>query len=90
MADLHVNTDGLMSAATTGDDVAASLAESTTGFQGGNRQGHAGVAAMDAALASIRESQSGRAAEFAYGLRVTTGSYRRTDDDGAQKIVVSL
>ncbi|BBX25330.1 MULTISPECIES: type VII secretion target [Mycolicibacterium] len=90
MADLRVNTDGLTSAAMTGDDVAASLATSTAGGPGGNRQGHAGVAAMDAALTSVRDRQSGRASELADGLRVATGSYQTTDSDGADDIAVTL
>ncbi|MGV0812734.1 hypothetical protein ABQF34_12305 [Mycolicibacterium boenickei] len=90
MADLRVNTDGLTSAAITGDDVAASLATSTTGAHRGNRRGHVGVAAMDAALAAIRARQSGRASDFADGLRVATGSYQTTDSDGADDIAVTL
>lgn len=90
LADLHVNTQGLASAAVVGDDVAASLAADVTGGCRGSRQGHAGVAAMDEALASAREHQSSRATEFADSLRVSAGSYRHADDDGASDIVVTI
>lgn len=90
MADLRVDTDGLALAAGTGDDIVASLAANVTGNHGGNRRGHAGVAAMDAALASARERQSGRATEFADGLRVANTSYRSTDEDGADSIAVTV
>ncbi|MFD7247975.1 hypothetical protein ACFV6Y_39270 [Streptomyces massasporeus] len=90
MADLQVSLDGLVVAAKAGEDVALTLSASPAETRAGNRHGHAGVAAMDAALASAREGQSARASEFSDGLRVATGNYRTTDDGGAQDIAVTL
>lgn len=90
MANLQVNTEGLEAAALVGDDVAASLAADVGGDSPGSRKGHAGVAAMDTMLASIRERQSTRATEFAGALRVSTGSYRHTDAGGADTITRTI
>ncbi|MCG7611282.1 MULTISPECIES: hypothetical protein [Mycobacterium] len=87
MAHLHVDTGSLSAAAAQGDAVAATLASTGAAGEGsGSQPSHAGVSAIDAALASARDRQAARVSNHSEYMKVGSGVYRRTDDDGADAV----
>ncbi|MGV0772046.1 hypothetical protein [Mycobacterium syngnathidarum] len=85
MADLHVDAAALTAAATASESVADGLVAGA-GTAAGTQPSHAGVAAVDAALASARDRQAARVSHHAQSMKVGSGVYRHTDDDGAAAV----
>ncbi|MGV9802785.1 hypothetical protein ACWDTP_32510 [Mycobacterium sp. NPDC003449] len=84
--DMNVNADGLRVAAVASDDVAAGLTGAPVAAAAGSRPSSAGVAALNAALASARGRQSRRMSGQADDLSVSSARYDTTDGDGAGAI----
>lgn len=83
---LSVDDRGLNAAAQDSEGIAASLA-ATTESASGSQPSHAGVSAIEAALASARDRQAARVSNHAQYMKLGSGVYRRTDDDGAAAVV---
>lgn len=80
---LSVDDQGLNAAAANSADIAGSLAATATGTSSGNQPSHAGVSAIEAALSSARARHAARVSNHAQYMKIGSGVYRRTDDDGA-------
>ncbi|OBG53897.1 hypothetical protein [Mycolicibacterium fortuitum] len=52
----------------------------------GSQPSHAGVSAIDAALAGVRGRQATRVSDHAQYLKIASGVYRHVDDDGAAAV----
>ncbi len=87
--DLSVDTGGLRSAASNSETIASAL---TTGAEtvGGDHPSGAGVAAFDAAMASVRGRQSSRITGQAGDLSVSSARYDHTDGGAADAITVTV
>lgn len=81
-----VDDQGLTAAAKGSADIAAALAVTAAGTSSGSQPSHAGVSAIDAGLSSARERQATRVSNHAQYLRIASGVYRHTDDDGAAAV----
>lgn len=83
--DLNVDAAGLRVAAVASDDVAAGLTGAATGAAR-SQPSSAGVAALNAALASARSRQSRRISSQADDLSAGSTRYDTTDEGGADAI----
>ncbi|KMV16488.1 hypothetical protein A5731_08180 [Mycolicibacterium conceptionense] len=83
---LEVDTNGLRIAAATSDDTAAALTAVAGGDSCSTHSSGAGVAAVNAALASVRQRQSSRITGQANDLSVSGARYDTTDTDGSDAI----
>ncbi|WP_301122683.1 hypothetical protein [Mycolicibacterium fortuitum] len=83
---LSVDDQGLDAAAQHSADIAASLAAASD-IGSGNQPSHAGVSALDAALALARDRQATQVTNHAQYMKVGSGVYSRTDDDAADAVV---
>lgn len=79
--ELNVNADGLRTAAADSETATAALTGGGDGLST-----NAGIAAMDAALASLRRRQSQRITGQAGALSAGSARYDTTDGDGAGAI----
>ena len=88
MADqLSVSSAGLNLAAVNSADVAEAL---TAGTQDGGQPSHAGVAALDAALARFRIRQSERVSQQSADMRTGSTHYESTDSEAADDLTRSV
>lgn len=88
---LSVDDQGLNAAAGGSADIADSLeASAASGATSGDQPSHAGVAAIEAALASVRDRQATRVSNHAQYMRVGSGVYRRTDDEASTAVVRTI
>lgn len=83
---LEVDAAGLRIAAASSDAVAAGLTGADAGNPNANHGSAAGVAAMNAALTSVRSRQSARMTGQAGDLSVSGARYHTTDADGRDAI----
>lgn len=83
---LSVDGQGLDAAAAGSVEVAASLAGTAASAGSGSQPSHAGVSAIDAALASARDLQAARVSNHAQYMKIGSGEYRHTDDDAAAAV----
>ncbi|OMC33856.1 hypothetical protein A5740_11230 [Mycobacterium sp. GA-1841] len=83
---LEVDASGLRIAAATSDDVSATLKAAAGGDSCSTYPSGAGVAAVNAALASVRQRQSSRITGQADDLSVSGARYDTTDTDGSDAI----
>ncbi|MCV7067944.1 hypothetical protein H7H51_23640 [Mycolicibacterium farcinogenes] len=86
MANLHFDADSVSAVAAGADTVAEDLAASPVTATSGSQPSHAGVSAIDAALAGVRDRQATRVSDHAQYLKIASGVYRHVDDDGAAAI----
>ncbi|MGW4097154.1 hypothetical protein [Mycobacterium sp. NPDC004974] len=88
---LLIDDQGLNAAAQGSAEVAASLeATAAPSATSGDQPSHAGVSAIDAALASARDRQATRVSNHAQYMKLGSGVYRRTDDDGAAAVTRTI
>lgn len=90
-SELEVDGGGLRGAATSSDAIAAvelSGAQACSPVSG--RSTAAGVTAVNAALAAMRERQRSRMTGQASDLSVSSARYDSTDTDGADAITVTV
>ncbi|MGV0768700.1 hypothetical protein [Mycobacterium syngnathidarum] len=81
---LSVDDQGLNASASTSTEIAASLASPAAATaDAGSQPSHAGVSAIDAALAAARDRQAARVSNHAQYLKIGSGVYRLTDDGAA-------
>lgn len=91
MADqLSVDGAGLTAAAVGSVDIAEALATAGPVRGASTQPSHAGVAAVDAAWASVRARASGQASGHGDGLRAGSAVYTRTDDEAAREVSRSV
>lgn len=84
--ELHVDAAGLRSAANSSEGVAAGLTGTGTSNPTSTQPSAAGVAAVNAALASTQSSQSARMTSQAGDLTTSSARYDSTDSDGRDSI----
>lgn len=84
---LSVDDRGLNAAAEDSADIADSLEATASAATSGDQPSHAGASAIDAALASVRGRQAARVSNHSQYMKIGSGVYRRTDDDGAAAVV---
>ncbi|ORV24675.1 hypothetical protein AWB98_20810 [Mycolicibacterium conceptionense] len=87
---LSVDNQGLNAAAADSAEIAGSLGSTVAGASSGSQPSHAGVSAIDAALASARDRQATRVSNHAQYMRLGSGVYRRTDDEAAATVVRTI
>lgn len=80
--ELHVDAAGLLSAANSSDSIAAGLSGVDAGNPSATHASAAGVAAMNAALTSVKSRQSARMTGQASDLTASSARYDATDTDG--------
>lgn len=83
---LEVDTGGLRVAAANSDDVGAALADAGSCSLTASRPSSAGVAAVNAALTSVRQYQSDRMTGQAGDMTTSSARYDTTDSDGRDAI----
>ncbi|ALI24927.1 hypothetical protein XA26_10700 [Mycolicibacterium fortuitum] len=84
---LSVDDQGLNAAGTVSTEIAATLAApAAPSGDPGSQPSHAGVSAIDAALAGVRGRQATRVSDHAQYLKIASGVYRHVDDDGAAAV----
>ena len=83
--ELTVSTDSLRAAAVSSESITAALSGG-----GGVPSINAGIAAMDAALGSVRRRQAVRIGGQAEGMSTGSARYETTDADGAGAIATVL
>lgn len=89
MADaLNVDTSGLRAAASDSLGVAGAIGGYVAAASSGSQRSHAGVAALDTAVAIVRGRQSGRMDGQASDLSTGGGRFDDTDDDAAGNLTV--
>ncbi|WP_066897032.1 hypothetical protein [Mycolicibacterium houstonense] len=84
---LSVDDQGLNAAAQSSADIADSLEATEARTNTGSQPSHAGVSAIDAALASARDRQAARVSHHAQYLKIGSAVYRHADDDGAASVM---
>ncbi|MCP3810999.1 hypothetical protein NLX62_01385 [Mycobacteriaceae bacterium Msp059] len=84
--ELHVDAAGLRSASASSANVAASLAGLSLEATASSQPSGAGVAAVNAALTSVKNRQSARLTGQADVLSVSSARYGTTDTDGHDAI----
>lgn len=82
--ELNVSTDGLRIAAADSETATAALAGD------GGTSTNVGIAAMDAALASLRRRQTDRISGQAAAMSTGSARYDTTDGAGGDAITVSV
>ncbi|OMC11934.1 hypothetical protein [Mycolicibacterium fortuitum] len=87
---LSVDDEGLNAAAAGSADIAGSLGATEAGASSGSQPSHAGVSAIEAALASVRDRQATRVSNHAQYMKLGSGVYRRTDDQAAAAVVRTI
>ncbi|MEN3219717.1 hypothetical protein FPV58_30910 [Mycolicibacterium porcinum] len=87
---LSVDDEGLNAAAHHSADIAGSLAVTAAGTDSGSQPSHAGVSAIDAALASARDRQGVRVSNHAQYMKLGSGVYRHTDEGAAAAVVRTI
>lgn len=92
MADLfEVDTAGLRSGAADSQTLATALGNGTFGSgRSGSQKSHAGVAAVDAAVASTRGTQSRRMGEQSAFLTAGSDRYESTDTSQAERVAGAM
>lgn len=80
--ELHVDAVGLRSASASSDNVAAGLAGLSFAATTSSQPSCVGVAAVNAALTSVKNRQSERLTGQAHALSVSSARYDATDTDG--------
>lgn len=89
--DLNVDPAGLLTAAASSEEVAATLgASASAAGAGGGQATHAAVSALDAAIAAARESQSGRVAQQAADMQSASNNYQGTDECAADNLAETM
>lgn len=83
---LEVDAAGLQAAAASSDAVATALTGAVAGNPSSSQPSAAGVAALNAALNSVRERQSSRITDQSDDLSVSSARYDSTDSDGRDGI----
>lgn len=84
--ELHVDAAGLRTASASSGTVAAGLTGGSFDASVLSQPSGAGVAAVNAALASVRNRQSARMTGQADDLAVSSARYDTTDSDGRDTI----
>ncbi|WP_166906158.1 type VII secretion target [Mycobacterium sp. DL440] len=84
--ELHVDAAGLRSASASSENVAADLAGFSLEATASSQPSGAGVAAVNAALTSVKNRQSARLTGQADALSVSSTRYDTTDTDGHDAI----
>lgn len=84
--ELQVNAAGLRAAGADSDHVAAGLSGGTLDAAASVQPSGVGVAAVNAALASVKSRQSTRMSGQAEDLSVSSARYDTTDTDGGDAI----
>lgn len=86
---LAVDSAGLSAGAARSVDIAQALAGGTAAGSGG-QPSHTGVAALDAAMASVRTRQSTRVSGQGDDLHTASALYTHTDGDAADGVTRSI
>jgi hypothetical protein len=87
----EVDTAGLRSGAADSELMAAALgADTFDSSQSGSQMSHAGVAAIDAAVASTRGMQSRRMSEQAAIMTAGSNRYEGTDTSQAERVAGAM
>lgn len=87
---LRVDADGLRLAAAKSAGIASALATGGSTGSGGSQASHAGVCAVDAALASIRDRLSERVGGQASNLSAAGNRYGDTDQQSGETIAETV
>lgn len=87
---LEVDTAGLRSGAHGSDAIAAALATGSVGGPSSDGPSSSGVAAVDAAISSVRMRQAGRVSGLARDLSAGSDRYDHTDEDRAADVTVPM
>ena len=87
---LAVDAAGLDKAAVGSAEIAQGLATDSGGNAGGSQPSHAGVAALDRALAALRVGQSRRDAGQGSDLRTAATVYTHSDEAAAENVTRTI
>ncbi|QZH65022.1 hypothetical protein [Mycolicibacterium farcinogenes] len=88
--ELEVDAGGLQTAASCSEAVAAGLANAAFSSPASAQPSGAGVAAINAALSSVRQRQSDRITALAGDLATGGARYGTTDSDGGDAISATV